>query len=144
MDQVRIAPAIPTSAHRILEPCPLNRCLIRPNRWGSVPDRVLRLVSFTKLSGINHFKNINPLIFNVILLYIKNHAALSINRTWFHYMNTLVAIVLFIGITSSTQPKWPVIHSVHKGFSTFQTAIWSADIHPPLRMDWKNFRAFCC
>ena len=36
----------------------------------------------------------------LFILYIKNHAVLSINRTWFHYMNTLVAIVLFIGTTS--------------------------------------------
>ena len=41
----------------------------------------------------------------LFLLYIKNHAALSINRTWFHYMNTLVAIVLFIGITIYANPK---------------------------------------
>ena len=65
---------------------------------------------------------------------IKNHAALSINRTWFHYMNTLVAIVLFIGITGYANLKSPVIHSVNKSFSKFQTAIWFADIHPTLRM----------
>ena len=66
INQVRITLAIPTSAHRILEPCPLNRCLIRLNRWGSVPDQVLRLMSFANVSGRKHFKNINPLIFNVI------------------------------------------------------------------------------
>ena len=30
---------------------------------------------------------------------------LSINKTLFHYMNTLVAIVLFIGIASYANPK---------------------------------------
>jgi len=54
------------SKYGILEPCPLNRYLIGLNRWGSVPDQFLRLVSFAKVSGRNHLKNINTLIFNII------------------------------------------------------------------------------